>query len=170
VAEGKGQEPRPFDVKTIHYLVKLMSAHDLSEIDLYEGESRIRLRRGPHGVVAHAATPALAPVALPAPAAPPAAPAQPAARPAEAPAAAGKKLLEIKAPTPGTFYTRPNPDAKPFVAVGSPVKPETVVCTIEAMKVFNEIQAEVTGVIAEVCLEDKQPVEYGQVLFRVEPG
>ena len=70
----------------------------------------------------------------------------------------------------GTFYRKPSPDADSFVEVGSVVEPETVVCIIEAMKVMNEIKAEVKGTVAEVLLEDGKPVEYGQALFRIEPN
>ena len=84
--------------------------------------------------------------------------------------ASAKKLIDIKSPTPGTFYAAPSPDAPPYVKVGAKVTPTTVVCQIEAMKIFNEIAAECAGVIAEVLVEDKQPVEFGQVLFRVDPN
>ena len=80
-----------------------------------------------------------------------------------------KKLIEIKSPTPGTFYSAPKPDAQAYVRAGSKVRPETVVGLIEAMKIFNEINAECNGVIAEILVENQQPVEYGQVLFRVDP-
>ena len=87
-----------------------------------------------------------------------------------APAAAPtKKLIDIKSPTPGTFYASPSPDAQPFVRAGSKVTASTVVCLIEAMKIFNEITADCNGVIAEILAENQQPVEYGQVLFRVDP-
>jgi acetyl-CoA carboxylase biotin carboxyl carrier protein len=152
----------PFDVRTIKDLVALMSRHELSEIDLREGEMRIRLRRGPQGVVSVAA-PTVAAAPIPAPAA---------AAPADTPAikATGAKLLEIKAPTPGTFYAAANPDSDAFVQVGTRVSSSTVVCIIEAMKIFNEIQAECSGVIREVCVKNQQPVEFEQVLFRVEPA
>jgi len=84
-------------------------------------------------------------------------------------AAPAKQLIEIKSPTPGTFYAAPSPDAEPFVRVGSKVQPDTVVCLIEAMKVFNEITADCTGTIVAVMVENQQPVEYGQVLFKVDP-
>ena len=157
----KNEQPRPFDVRTIRYLVRLMSRHDLSEIDLRAGDLRIRLRRGTR---LRAAPPA----PLPAPAAEPAAaPPAPAAPPAEQP---GRKLLEIKSPTVGTFYAQKEPGAPPYVTVGSRVQPDTVVCVIEAMKLFNEITADCSGVIAEVLVQNKDPVEYGTVLFRVDPG
>jgi len=138
-----------------------MSQHDLSEIDLHDGSQRIRLRRG-----ARVTTVAAAPVyqAAPAPVN------EPKPGPA-APAAAPKKnLLEIKSPVVGTFYKSPDPNSPAFVSVGSKVTPTTTVCIIEAMKIFNEIAAEVAGTIVELCVENQQPVEYGQVLFRVDPA
>ena len=81
-----------------------------------------------------------------------------------------KDLLTVKSPTPGTFYGASSPDAEPFVRVGSRVTPSTVVCLIEAMKIFNEITADCNGVITEVLAENQQPVEYGQVLFKVDPA
>ena len=167
MADDASKIPSPFDIRTIKDLVALMGRHDLSEIDLREGELRIRLRRGPRGIVAAAP-------ATPSPAPPPAASAPPAPSPATAPQAeesakASKALLTIKSPTPGTFYASASPDAEPFVRVGSRVTPTTVVCLIEAMKIFNEIQAECNGIVTEVLAENQQPVEYGQVLFRVEP-
>jgi acetyl-CoA carboxylase biotin carboxyl carrier protein len=163
VAEESSNIPSPFDVRTIKYLVGLMSRHDLSEIDLREGDLRIRLRRGARQVVTLSQTGT--PVAVPEHAPAPAANMAPAAV-AEKPS---KQLTPIKSPTPGTFYTASSPDAEPFVRVGSKVTPTSVVCIIEAMKIFNEIQAECTGVIAEILVENQQPVEYGQVLFMVDP-
>jgi acetyl-CoA carboxylase biotin carboxyl carrier protein len=163
VTDEAGKTPSPFDVRTIKHLIALMSRHDLSEIDLREGELRIRLRRGPHGVV-------ISPAAL-TPGPSPAAPATPSPTPAPAaPEKPSKPLTLIKSPTPGTFYASSTPGAEPFVKVGSRVTPETVVCIIEAMKIFNEIQAECSGVITEVCVENQQPVEWGQVLFKVDPS
>jgi len=161
-------KPRPFDVRTIRYLVRLMSEHDLSEIDLTEGDHRIQLRRGTGGSDAVAATPMMAaPMMNAVPAAQAslstAAPAAQAEKPA-------RKLLEIKSPTVGTFYAQKEPGAPPFVTVGSRVTPVTVVCFIEAMKVYNEIQAECAGVIVEVCVNNKDFVEYNTVLFRVDPA
>lgn len=161
MADDVSHVPRPFDVRTIEYLVGLMSGHDLSEIDLREGDLRICLRRGPHGVPAVMAAPVPAPVQPPAAAS--TAPAAP--KPAEP----EKVYLTVKSPTPGTFYASPSPDADPFVRVGSRVTPTTVVCIIEAMKMFNEIPADCTGVITEILVENQQPVEYGQVLFKVDP-
>jgi len=83
--------------------------------------------------------------------------------------AAGPPLLEIKSPMVGTYYKAPEPGAEPYVKIGTRVAPGQVVCIIEAMKIMNEIESEVQGVIREVCVENAQPVEFGQVLFRVDP-
>src|SRR5262245_4835629 len=153
----------PFDVETVRQLVRLMARFDLNEIDLHDGAKRIRLRRGLP--VAAAALPVPVQAAGQAPAAP--APAV-GAPPAEA--ASGRKLLEIRSPMVGTFYAKPAPDKEDYVKVGSRVSPDTVVCQIEAMKIFNDITAKCTGTIAEVCVQNGQFVEFDQVLFRVEPS
>jgi acetyl-CoA carboxylase biotin carboxyl carrier protein len=159
VADEPAGSANPFDVHTIEQLVELMSQHDLSEINLRQGSARISLRRGPRVKVAATALPA----AAPAPAAAPQAT-------VEKPAAPARLLLEIKAPMPGTFYNREKPEAAPYVSVGSRVTPTTVVGLIEAMKLFNEIQADCSGVIAEILVENAQPVEYNTVLFKVDPA
>jgi acetyl-CoA carboxylase biotin carboxyl carrier protein len=164
VADEDVKAAGPFDVNTVRALVALMSRHDLSEIDLRQGDQRICIRRGPLKTTVNA-LPALA--ALPAPA--PQATAAP-AKNAEAPAAVTKKLIDIKSPTPGTFYARPSPETDVFVKVGSRVDPKTVVCLIEAMKLYTEIQAECSGIIHEILVENGQPVEFDQVLFRVDPS
>jgi acetyl-CoA carboxylase biotin carboxyl carrier protein len=158
VADKASDNPRPFNVKTIEHLIALMSQNDLSEIDLREGELRIRIQRGPRAVALTNAV--AAPQANPA--AVPAAPPQTSTKPE-------RKLVEIKSPTPGTFYSKPNPDAEPYVREGARVQANTVVCLIEAMKLFTEIQAECAGTVREILVENGQPVEYGQVLFRVDP-
>jgi acetyl-CoA carboxylase biotin carboxyl carrier protein len=103
-------------------------------------------------------------VAVPVPAATVETEPREAPRPPAAPA-----LKEIKSPMVGTYYKAPEPGADPYVKVGSRVSPGQTVCIIEAMKIMNEIEAEITGVVREVCVEDAQPVEFGQVLFRVDP-
>ncbi len=163
MAEEASSSPSPFDVHTIKYLVTLMSRHDLSEIDLRDGTARLRLRRGPRRVTA-APPPAPGAPVLPPQVAPAAAPAT-----REEPAKPTRTLIEIKSPTPGTFYAKANPDAEPYVRVGARVTPTTVVGLIEAMKLYNEITADCTGVVAEVVVENAQAVEYGEVLFRVDP-
>lgn len=164
----KSPAPGPFDVRTVKQLVGLMAQNDLSEIELRDGAQRLRIRRGATHTVVSGLTPA--PMVMPA-----AAPAAPAATPSknDAPAPAAKpakNLLEIKSETVGTFYAKPNPDAQPFVSIGSRVNPNTVVCLIEAMKIYNEIQAGVAGTVTEILVENGQPVEFGQVLFRVDPS
>ena len=166
MADDKRDAPRPFDVRTIEYLLRLMSEHDLSEIALQEGDQRIRLRRGTSAApVFYPAPQAAAPhVSHAAPAAHASAPAAP-----TAPAAPARNLIEIKSPMVGTFYAKPKPDKPDYVTVGAKLTPKTVVCQIEAMKLFNEIAAECSGTIAEVCVKNGAAVEYNEVLFRVDP-
>lgn len=153
-----------FEIERIRRLVELMKEHDLSEVDLRESRQRIRICRGPK-VVAGAA-PAVA-AALPAPAAPAQSAPAAAPKPASAPAESANTTL-IKSPMVGTFYSRLNPKAEPYVKVGDSVSASTIVCIIEAMKVFNEIPAEVSGKIVEVLVEDGEAVEFDKPLFRVE--
>jgi acetyl-CoA carboxylase biotin carboxyl carrier protein len=108
-----------------------------------------------------------APVALPTAGA---APAPAAAEPAAPPPPAPSQLKEIRSPMVGTFYKSPEPGADPYVQVGSRVAPGQTVCIIEAMKIMNEIEAELGGVVREICVNDTTPVEYGQVLFKVDPN
>jgi acetyl-CoA carboxylase biotin carboxyl carrier protein len=158
-SDQTGKPGQPFEVETVRQLAELMTKHDLSEIDLTHGSAKLRLRRGAVGglVTLPTAAATLPTHAASAPTAPPAV------------AAAASKRIEIKSEAIGTFYSRPKPDAKPYVDIGSKVTPTTVVCQIEAMKIFNEIPAGCTGTIAEVCVENQQAVEYGTVLFRVDP-
>jgi acetyl-CoA carboxylase biotin carboxyl carrier protein len=150
-------------MRTIKELVALMGRHDLTEVDLREGELRIRLRRGPKETITLSPTPATMVAASTAsPSAAPTAGKPAATKPT-------KEFLTIKSPTPGTFYTASSPDAEPFVNVGSRVTSTTVVCLIEAMKIFNEITADCSGVVTEILVENQQPVEYGQELFKVDP-
>lgn len=163
VKEGGTNNPGDvFDVRKVRRLVELMNEHDLAEIDLRQADQRIRLRRGGDPVIT--AMPAAAPApAAPAPAAPAGGQAPAAAAPAPEPA--GKT---IKSPIVGTFYASPSPDAAPFVKVGDQVGPDTTVCIVEAMKVFNEVPAEISGKIVSVLVESGDAVEFGQPLFKVE--
>ena len=140
----------------IEKLAKILTDNGLSEISLEDGEQAITLRKDalmPAPVVA-------APIAAPIAAAP---------APASSPSAdVSKKGTPIVSPMVGMFYKSPSPDAEPFVSVGSVIKPGDVVCIVEAMKMMNEIEAEVSGKIVEICVEDGQPVEFGQVLMYVE--
>jgi acetyl-CoA carboxylase biotin carboxyl carrier protein len=156
-----------FDVRKVRRFIELMNEYDLAEIDLRQADQRIRLRRGPE-VVSTTGT-ALLPV-LPAPVAANSAPV--AASPSSSASAttANDNLLVIRSPMVGTFYSAASPDAAPFVKIGDQVGPETTVCIVEAMKVFNEIPAECSGKIAAVLATNGQAIEFGQPLFRVEPN
>lgn len=156
-----------FDIGRIRGLIELMKEHDLSEVDLRQNRQRIRLRRGAEPIV-QVGPPPVAASPRPAAAAAPAAPAAEAG--AAPPAADGPTIKIIKSPMVGTFYLRPRPDSKPFVSVGDHVGPETIVCIIEAMKVFNEIPAEISGKIVAVLVQNEEPVEFGKPLFKVDTG
>ena len=152
------------EIKEIKRIVELMKNNDLTKFSMKDEGFELTLRRGGDQQVVVAAAPAaVAPVA--------AAPAPVAAAPAgEAPAAdENDGLIEIPSPIVGTFYSKPAPDADAFVQVGDEVSEDTVVCVVEAMKVMNEIKAEVKGVIKEILIDDTTPVQYGQSLFLVEP-
>lgn len=144
-----------------------MKKSDLSEFEIQDQEFKLRIKRDVPGKATQTVTTA-APVSQPAPAAHQvAAPvSQPA--PAPAPVAADPSLKTITSPMVGTFYSAASPDAPPFVGVGSQIKSDTNVCIIEAMKVMNEIQAEVTGTVVECLVASGTSVEFGQALFRVK--
>src|SRR5438552_9591170 len=156
-----------FDVRRIRRLVELMNEHELSEIDLRQADTRIRIRRGPEQV-AHVIEPRG--VYAPPPAAAAGKPPVAAETSKPAPdAGPTKDYLFIRSPTVGTFYTASEPGKPPFVKVGDIVSPDTTVCIVEAMKVFNAIPAEVSGRIVAMLVQNEQPVEYNQPLFKVEP-
>ncbi len=146
-----------FDIEYVDKLAKILAENSLTEISLEDGEQAITIRKD-IVVAPVAAAPAVQA------AAPAAQPAQTAAQPAE-PVKKGKPLTS---PMVGTFYSAPSPDAKPFVEVGQTVSQGDVVCIVEAMKLMNEIEAEVSGKIVEICVKDGQPVEFGQVLMYIE--
>ena len=150
-----------FDVAQIRELIELMQTHDLCEVDLKQADQRVRLRRGAaeSAVVSYAPVPvAQAPVTAPA------------ADIAAAPTAHSDNSTTINSPTIGTFYASPKPDAAPFVKVGDMVSPETIVCLVEAMKMFNEIPAGVSGRITECLVKSGDPVDNNKPLFRVQPA
>lgn len=153
-----GSSPKEdiFDVRKIRRLVELMKEHDLSEIDLQQGEVRVQLRRT--GATAMVLGPPIAP--------PPAAPAP--VQTSSPPPAAVEHLGVIKSPMVGTFYSASDPDSPSYVKIGDHVGPETTVCIVEAMKVFNQIPAELSGKIVAVLVENGEPVEYGQPMFKVD--
>ena len=154
----------PFDVATVEALIALMTQNDLNEIYLRDGTQHLRLRRG------GATSPVVVPAMVPATTALPTNPAHADTPPAKSDAPAAKKhLLEIKSETIGTFYAQPKPGAPPFVKVGDRVKPDTPVGVIVVMKTNNEVLANCSGVVVEVVVKDDQYVDFGQVLFRVDP-
>jgi len=147
------------DIDKIRELIDLMKENELSEIRIVDGDNRLLLRRGtgPAQSAPAAAPPAQSPNASPGESAP--------GREADQETA----LTAIASPMVGTFYTAGAPDAEPYVIVGDRVKADTVVCIVEAMKVMNEIKAEINGTIKHVSAENGQAVEYGQPLFMVRP-
>ncbi len=146
-----------FETDYIEKLAQILADTGLTEISLEDGEQAITLRKD---VVVAAAAPV---VASPVASAPTAAPAS--APVSEAPA---KKGTPITSPMVGTFYKSPSPDSDPFVTVGQSIAQGDVVCIVEAMKMMNEIESEISGKVVEICVEDGQPVEFGQVLMYVE--
>ncbi|WP_165250714.1 acetyl-CoA carboxylase biotin carboxyl carrier protein [Paludisphaera soli] len=165
--EGKGGEP--LDVKKVHYLVRLMKQYDLSDLEVTDGPYRVHLqRRGAEAAAAPAFAPAYPPAAY---APPPSAPAAAAPRPEPAAEAhSGPKTIVIESPMVGTYYSSGSPDSPPFVSIGTAVQPSTTLCIIEAMKVFTDIPAGVSGTISEILVKSGQPVEFGQPMFRVIPA
>jgi len=156
------------DVEKIRQLIEMMVNNDLVEVSLRDGDVEVNLRR-PHlnGAVT-VSTIAGGPIM---PAAPVAAVSSSAAMAPEAPArdTAESSFVEITSPMVGTFYSGPDPESPPFVSIGGDVEPGTVVCILEAMKVFNEIKSEVAGRIERILVKNSEPVEYGQPLFLVRP-
>ncbi|MFI4881319.1 MAG: acetyl-CoA carboxylase biotin carboxyl carrier protein [Phycisphaerales bacterium JB064] len=155
------------DIDRLRQLVDLMVEHDLTEVDVSDEDQSITIKRGTGGAFSVSPQPmAYAPA--------PQAQAPQAAAPAQggAPAANPKDdgLVAIESPMVGTFYSAPDPDSAPFTAVGASISPDSVVCLVEAMKVFNEIKAETTGTIERVCVKSGDAVEFGQPLFMVRPA
>ncbi|OYP38194.1 acetyl-CoA carboxylase biotin carboxyl carrier protein [Rhodopirellula sp. MGV] len=149
-----------FELDRIRDIVKLMEEHDLTEVDLQQGDDRIKLGRGTTVSVAPAAMPMPAPVAH-------AAPAPAAAAPA---GNVDDGTITINSPMVGTYYSKPNPEAESFIQVGQMINPDTIVCIIEAMKVFNEIPAECSGKIVEILVSDQEAVDFNKPLFRIQPN
>jgi len=157
------------DIKDIKTLIDLMRKNDLSTFKMEKEGFKITLKRGgdEQTIVTTVSPGATMLPAAVAPAAPPAgalaAPAAPAAASEPAPT-----LREITSPMVGTFYSAASPDSPAFIQVGQSVTPDTVVCIVEAMKVMNEIKAETSGVVAEICVENGKPVQFGQALFKLK--
>ncbi len=169
MAENPSGPTEPLDVQRVHSLVRLMKRYDLTAIDLTDGSVQIRLRRhSPQATLprtagaAHPVEPAvLNPVTA-------AVPAQSESSPTMVSTA--PKTIVIESPMVGTYYASSAPDSPSFVSVGSVVHPDTIVCIIEAMKVFTDIPAGVSGTIAAILVKNGQAVEFGQPLFRVIPA
>lgn len=158
------QEYFMVDIKTLKQLIKLMVDNDLTELDIEAEGGPVKLKRNSQSPQAAYVPAAAQPVHH----APPQAPAAQATAPDNAPAQAHGGIT-IDSPMVGTFYAASSPDAKPLASVGDRVDAESVVCIVEAMKVFNEIKAEVSGTIEKVLVENGQTVEFGQPMFTVKP-
>lgn len=158
------------DFKQIQELVKMINKSNISELSIEQDKFKITIKQKDNEAQI-ITVPAAAPVQM-VPAGIPAQPAAPAAAPkaeAAAPAPKADNLVTVKSPMIGTFYRSAGPDKAPFVNVGDEIAPGKVVCIIEAMKLFNEIESEVSGKIVKVLVDDASPVEYDQPLFLVEP-
>jgi acetyl-CoA carboxylase biotin carboxyl carrier protein len=147
----------PVDLKEIRTLIDLMKKNGLSVFKMEREGFKITLKTGSADSAAQiiAVSPAQAPAVS-------------SRQPAKVTTEPAADHKEIKSPMVGTFYAAPSPEAAPYVTVGQEITPDTVVCIIEAMKVMNEIKAEISGVVAEVCAENGKPVQFGQALFRVK--
>jgi acetyl-CoA carboxylase biotin carboxyl carrier protein len=153
------------NISEIRKLVEIIKANDLTEFELDEGDFSIRIRRGGYEgsvVMPQMAQPASQPLAAAPIAAAPVTSSQPSAPAEEA------GVETINSPMVGTFYRSPSPDSAPFVSEGASIKEDSVVCIIEAMKVMNEIQAEIKGSVVEILVADGEPVEFGQPLLKVK--
>jgi len=157
------------DMQKIKRLIEIMKDNELVEVEIKHGDDKIFLKRSQPQPLAVTAAPIAGANVSASPAKAEAAETSPdAVKPSGAEVEAEEDLVEIKSPIVGTFYPAPSPDSEPFVEVGSPVSPQTVVCIVEAMKVMNEIKADTSGTIAEILVKKGQAVEYGQVLFKVK--
>lgn len=152
------------DIRKVKKLIELLEESNVQEIEIKEGEESVRISRG--GVTSVVSTAPVA-VAQPAPVAAAAPAATPAPAPAEEPAPTAPAISgnAIKSPMVGTFYRSPSPDAKPFVSVGQQVNKGDVICIVEAMKMMNQIEADVSGTVEAILVEDGQPVEFDQDLI-----
>lgn len=160
------------DFKQIQELIKMINKSNIGELTIEQKDFKVTIKQKEDHVTQVVAPTAVhaAPVHH-APAAAPSAPASPAAeKPAAKEEKAASNLLTIKSPMIGTFYRRPSPDKPNLVEVGSEVQPGKVVCIIEAMKLFNEIESEIKGKVVKILVDDASPVEYDQPLFLVEPA
>jgi acetyl-CoA carboxylase biotin carboxyl carrier protein len=171
--KGTSQEsgtlnPSEMNTSEIRDLIDFISQSGLNEVNIETKELKLHVKREPDQKIFKSSPAPMALAAAPVAALPAAAPSAPVPK-TEKPAAASKKTADIKSPMIGTFYRTANPDSPPFASVGDKVTKGQTVCIIEAMKLFNEIESEVSGTIVKVMVENSSPVEYDQVLFVVEP-
>jgi acetyl-CoA carboxylase biotin carboxyl carrier protein len=157
MSEDASARNEPFDLERLRELIEIMEQHGLTEVSLRRGDEEWSLRRG-GGEVMHMVPGTAVPAAVHRETTNPAAPDE------------DDGTVEIKSPTVGTFYAAPSPEDPPFVSPGSSVQADTIVCIVEAMKVFNQIPAELGGTIVEVLVSNGASVEFGQPLFRVRTG
>ncbi len=154
------------DIEALRQIIELLENSDVTQLTLRRGEERLTIRRGQGAATVVQAVPAVAAALrgdIPS--------AERAARPAHAPAPAAEKPGQlVTSPFVGTFYRTPGPDQPPFVELGASVRKGQVLCIVEAMKLMNEIEAETSGTIAEIFVENGDPVDFGQSLFRIEPS
>jgi len=153
---AKEKQDSVFEVSKIRELIELMQEHELNEVDLKQADQRIRLRRGGEQITY-----------APMPAAQPQMASAPAAASANAAPVEDANTVYIESPTIGTFYSKPKPDSPDFVKVGDMVSADTIVCIVEAMKMFNEIPAGVSGKIVECLVNNEEPVDNNKPLFKV---
>jgi acetyl-CoA carboxylase biotin carboxyl carrier protein len=142
------------ELKKVKELIDIMKENDLMELEVVDGDSKIHLKRPGSAAPVVTSVPMQAPVA----------PVAPAAEVKE-----DDNLINVTSPIVGTFYQAASPDSEPFVKVGDTVNAESVVCIVEAMKVMNEIKAEASGTVVQICCKDGQAIEFGQVLFKLRP-
>ncbi|HEX7091657.1 MAG TPA: acetyl-CoA carboxylase biotin carboxyl carrier protein [Longimicrobiales bacterium] len=179
---GAGSVRPMIEIDFLRALIAVVDESGIDSLEIARAGTRIRISKSPAVVAGPAVAAPVAPVPAPviaaqaggatAPSGPgaaeaaPAVPAAPAPEPAPAPA---RELVEVKSPMVGTFYAAPAPEAPPYVEVGSTVTKGQTLCILEAMKLMNELESEVDGIVREILVENAEPVEYGQVLFRIEP-
>ena len=145
------------NIKDLKEYIEFMKEHELSELEVQDGDKKIRLKKDScHAMAVMPAPQMMA--------------AQGGMQVPPAKAGAAEGMIEIKSPMVGTFYRSPSPEAASYAEIGTDVNPDSVVCIIEAMKVMNEIKAEVKGVVTQVLVENGKPVEFGQPLFKVRPA
>ena len=154
-----------FDLEFLRGLIEAVDDSGIDSFEFNRAGTKIRISKTPPPVLA-AAAPIVPALPAPGPAAPPAE----APLPAGAPATAETNLVDVKSPMVGTFYRAPAPEAPAYVEVGSIVKKGQTLCILEAMKLMNELESEFDGVVRAILVENSDPVEYGQVLFRIEPS